>query len=216
MAGAEPRAASAVVVVPVLLVLTIASASHLLAWASGDIVWAGRAPIGSSGLAIEAVLPVLVAAAGGELGWRGWLQPRLDRAGIRGSLPMVAVLETLAYIPAVLVLARTAGPQGSDPGAALFLFGAMRVGSVPLLAWLVYRSRSAWSAVIFRSTWDLLVPAVGATLFVLVGEPWMAGTSGVAPIIAHSAAALGVFGLMWHRGGSWSAFARWSLRRASD
>ena len=36
---------------------------------------------------------------------------------------MVAVLETLACVPAVLVLARSAGPQGSDPGAALFLFG---------------------------------------------------------------------------------------------
>jgi membrane protease YdiL (CAAX protease family) len=191
-------------------------AAYLAATVMGEVSWDGAwAADGRVGLNVAFNLPLamllgLPGAIGEELGWRGWLQPRLDRAGIRGSLPIVIVLETIFHVPIMVALG-----YGSDGGlvTGILLFGLLKLGATPVWTWAVYRQRSVWAAIWFHAAHNAVAQVIVPKLFIVTGSAWMVGETGVLPIIAYLAAALAVLGLMWFRGGSWNAFANWSLER---
>src|SRR5262245_5040584 len=98
----------AVVLVALGMVSAIYHAAYMLAWA---IAVATEVPTGHGmsvavNLAVNLQLLTVIDMVGGlgeELGWRGYLQPRLDQLGVRTSLLWVIALETFFHVPLILL-----------------------------------------------------------------------------------------------------------------
>ncbi|GEM_PF-2366424 len=211
-----PRWSVAPIGLPVVLAASVYAAAYVGGLLVGDVALRPSAPpFASGGLLLAFFISLWFAfpgALGSELGWRGWLQPRLDQAGIRGSLPIVVVLEAAASIPTTVLLG-SAG--GLDPVTSVLLYGCLRVGATPLWTWTMYRTRSVWAAVWFRAAHVTFGGLIFAALFEVTGRSWMVGEIGVLPILAYGVAAVAVLGKLWAGGGSWNGFARWSLEPPS-
>jgi len=145
----------------------------------------------------------LFGGLGEEIGWRGYLQPRLDQMGVRVSLVWVIALETLFHIPLILM----AGYLADESLASIALFFGLGLGATPVWTWATYRWRSIWIAAWFHAFHNagsqvIMPKALGA------GEPRVLGESGLFPVALYLLVAATVLGITRARGKHWRDFAR--------
>ncbi|WP_449062644.1 CPBP family intramembrane glutamic endopeptidase [Planomonospora algeriensis] len=106
-------------------------------------------------------LLLLLPALGEELGWRGWLVPRLQRYGVWPALLASGVIWGAWHAPYTLL-----GYNYPDLGAwaALMMIGLCTVYGI-ILAWLRLRTGSVWPAAMSHAAFNS-----SATVIVLVGD----------------------------------------------
>lgn len=143
-------------------------------------------------LTLTALVPVsAITAVGEELGWRGFLLPRLVQAGVRHPVTITNVTWFLFHVPLIL-----AGMYASShrPLLSALLFGVtvFSVGSVA--SWSRLATGTIWPAVLLHATWNSVIQ--GGFDAVTVGEGptsavnlWV-GESGLLVAIASLAVAL--------------------------
>jgi membrane protease YdiL (CAAX protease family) len=178
---------------PLLIVAAVFALSYALAAAGGVAHWAPRwnSP---ARIALNLVihlglgLPMgAVFALGEELGWRGYLQPRLDSAGVRYSFVLVAVLWWMWHLPMIVF-----GGYLADPSP---VFGQIRFLTLGILlsalfAWACDRAGSLWPAVWFHAVHNLLSQNLLPALFEGGHNPLWLGESGLLPLAGYTSAAL--------------------------
>ena len=167
-------------------------------------VWQGAASV----VNIAVNLPLLAAidvvgGLGEEIGWRGYLQPRLDQLRVPGSLLWVIAFESLFHLP-LIVLAGYLVDRTWVTSVALFV--GLKLGATPVWTWATYRYRTIWIAAWFHAFHNavsqVLVPkALGA------GDPRILGESGVLPIAFYLLAAAMILVILRSRTGRWRDFA---------
>ncbi len=142
---------------PLALPLMVYSAAYFIAWSGGVVTFSPGDGKWTSGAQIAANLAVNLAilvplgtftALGEELGWRGYLQPRLDAARVRFSVVVVWLVQLAYHLP-LMVGAGYLG--GSNLLTTAVLFAAADLSMSFLSACLAYRARSLWPAVFFHS-----------------------------------------------------------------
>jgi membrane protease YdiL (CAAX protease family) len=206
-----PRAA--IVIVPLAVVCAIYFGAYLLASLAGvprePPVWQGaRAAVN-----VAVNLPLLAAfgllgAIGEEIGWRGYLQPRLDQLAVPGSLFWVIALETFFHVPLILIGGYLAGEARAT---SIALFFGLGLGATPVWTWATYRWRTIWIATWFH-TFHNAVSQVLVPKLLGAGAPLILGESGVLPVTVYLLAAAAVFGTMRARGEQWHGLVRHALR----
>ena len=97
-----------VIALPLAVPLVVYGIAYLVAWTMGIANWSpggGRWTSGGQiGLNLIVNLTLLAAfgtatALGEEIGWRGYLQPRLDAAGVRFSVIIVCICQIVYHAP---------------------------------------------------------------------------------------------------------------------
>jgi membrane protease YdiL (CAAX protease family) len=141
---------------------------------------------------------VLVGGLGEVIGWRGYLQPRLDRLQVPCSLLWVIALECLFHLP-LIVLAGYVQSERWTTSAVLF-FG-LKLGATPLWTWATNRWRTIWMAAWFHAFHNavsqvLLPKMLGA------GPPLILGESGMLPVAAYLLATMAMLAVLLWRGQS--------------
>ena len=202
----------------VLIPLATVGAIYLGAYALASLAGVPReAPVWSSRAVINVAvnLPLLgvidvIGGLGEELGWRGYLQPRLDEMQVPGSLLWVITLETLFHVPLILLAGYVAGGSWATSIALLFGLG---LGATPVWTWATYRWHTIWIAAWFHAFHNavsqVLVPkALGA------GNERILGESGIFPVALYLVVAATALATTRVRGKGWREFAQDALIQA--
>jgi membrane protease YdiL (CAAX protease family) len=202
-----------VVLTPLLLPLAVYGAAYAIAWSSGLVHWspgAGRWTTASQIAANLLVnLPILTifgtfTAMGEELGWRGYLQPRLDAAGSRWSIAIVWLVQLVYHAPLMVGAGYVSG-GGLLQGFALF--AVLDLPVTFLFAWAAYRARSLWPAVFFHSFHNTISQWLFPKFFSGGDDELWLGEAGVLPVVCYVVAGGAIFALMRWRGVSWRELA---------
>ena len=123
-----PRWSARAVLRPLAFPLVVYGAAYAIAWSAGFAHWSPGGGKWTTGSQIAANLVINLAillafgtftAMGEEIGWRGYLQPRLDAAGVRSSLIVVWLVQVAYHAPLI------AGNSGAR----------QRAGQAGQLAW---------------------------------------------------------------------------------
>jgi membrane protease YdiL (CAAX protease family) len=126
----------------------------------------------------------LIGALGEELGWRSYLQPRLQAAGVSGAGLWVGLLWWTFHLPAVLLLGY---PESSMPLATQALFAVSCVADSYFWIWACTREGSVWPAAWFHTFHNIsgqgLFPSLMKDPVIWIGE------DGVLPVGGHLLAA---------------------------
>jgi uncharacterized protein len=115
----------------------------------------------------------LVLAAGEEIGWRGYMLPRLIGARIPFAVFAGGVIWGLWHLPMILSGVYAAGPNPVE-SAAVFMISVVSLGF--LIARVRLATGSIWPAVVMHATWNAVIQNVfdrvsdGAQAQVWVGE----------------------------------------------
>jgi membrane protease YdiL (CAAX protease family) len=146
-----------VVLVPLAVPMVVYGLAYLIAWLAGLAQWSpggGRWTTGTQ-IALNLVINLSVlsiigtaTALGEEIGWRGYLQPRLDAAGVRISVLIVWVCQVVYHVPLV------AGAGYASTGSLLGDVARFAPADLALaFIWAAesYRAASLWPAVFFHS-----------------------------------------------------------------
>jgi uncharacterized protein len=128
-------------------------------------------PVGAVVALQLAALPVgaflnLLPALGEELGWRGWLLPRLMPLGTVPALLVMGVVWGLWHAPLILLGYNYPGVPGWL-GLTCMVVMCVLVGAV--FGWLRIRSDSVWPAALAHGAFN--AAAGSALLFAAAGEP---------------------------------------------
>lgn len=196
-----------------LLPVAVAVPVYGLAWLTGLAPFAAPtggtlASIGNPILRLVASLPLALtvgtvlsclSAFGEEVGWRGYLVPRLVEAGVPRPYLISALIWCTWHVPLILWAGYATGPY---PAMSAFLF----VASITPVGLIYARWRmatgSVWPAVIAHGSWNVVVQSVfdpfaqGERAAIWVGESgiltvvmlwvvcavvWRAGWAGTVP-----------------------------------
>jgi CAAX protease family protein len=202
-----------VILWPLAVPLTIYGAAYGIAWSAGLVHWSpggGRwttgGQIAANVIANLAILGVFgtFTALGEEIGWRGYLQPRLDYAGIRWSVIIVWLCQ-LAYHAPLIAAAGYADAGGLVTSLALFAVADLPITF--LWAFESYRAGSLWPAVFFHSFHNTISQWLFPRFFAgTENELWL-GETGLLPVTGYVVLGATLFLWMKRRGLSWRAFA---------
>ena len=192
--------------VALALPIVVYGAAYGIAWIAGWVHWSPGAGLWTTGSRIA--LNVLVNASilatygtitalGEELGWRGYLQPRLDTAGVRGSFVVVGLCWSIYHAPFTLV-----DWSGTTAGLAFALAKGLvlDVSLSYLWAQLSYRARSLWPAVFLHSFHNGVSQWLFPKFFAGGDETWL-GEGGVLPLACYVVAAIGLSRVVRREGG---------------
>jgi membrane protease YdiL (CAAX protease family) len=195
------RSWPAALAVPVLGVLLVPYAVAL-ALGSADLV-AWTASVGFvGGLAVNLVVGIAtltVLALGEEIGWRGYLLPRVQTlVPRRWAAVVVGFVHGLFHLPLIL-LTTTYDSVGSRWVVAPMVVLIVTAAGV-LYAWLRDRSGSVWPVALAHATVNVVLDGAGLVVAVTpVALAYTAGESGVATL----AAVVGLAALLLVRGSTW-------------
>ena len=189
---------------------TIASGAGLAHWSPGGGKWTTTPQIVVNVLVNLSLLGVVgtFTALGEEIGWRGYLQPRLDAAGVRWSVGVVCLCQLVYHAPLI------AGAGYVDAGGlftSLVLFVAGDLSGAFIWAHEAYRARSLWPAVFFHSFHNTISQWLFPKFFAVgENELWL-GEGGLLPVAVYSVLGAALFLWMRKRGLTWRALARQAL-----
>jgi uncharacterized protein len=142
---------------PVVLPLVVYGAAYTIASSVGLAQWSpggGRWTTGSQ-IALNVIVNLVILAVfgtftalGEEIAWRGYLQPRLDAAGVRHSVLLVSIAWTAFHTPLIIGMGYVQiGHLWRSIGAS----AAVDLTLAFIWAYASYRARSLWPAVFFHS-----------------------------------------------------------------
>jgi membrane protease YdiL (CAAX protease family) len=154
-----------------------------------------------------------LSALGEEIGWRGYLQPRLDELGVRGSLWIVMGLEVLWHIPIILGAGYLI--DGSV-ALTLALFALLKLVLTPIWTWGTYYTTSIWTAVFFHSCHNSLSQSIYPPLFDSSVQDLWTGELGIVPIALYGVVAVTGFVMMKRRGGTPAALASQAISKTRE
>ncbi|WAS90697.1 CPBP family intramembrane glutamic endopeptidase [Nannocystis punicea] len=140
--------------------------------------------------ALEATLVVavgMVPAFGEEVGWRGYLLPRLLRGRVAAPLLLSGAVWGLYHLP-LIVWGDYA--TSSQPWLSAALFMATIVPAGVVFGWLRLATGSIWPCVLAHSAHNAFYQAVFDPWFTGPLEPFLAGEAGLFSCAAYSAVAL--------------------------
>jgi membrane protease YdiL (CAAX protease family) len=205
---------------PLAVPLAVYGAAYAIAWSTGLAYWSPGGGKWTTGSQIAANLLVNLfilgiygtfTAMGEEIGWRGYLQPRLDAAGVRASVIVVWLCQLAYHAPLM------AGAGYADAGSLMTTLALFAVGDLPvsfLWAWGSYRAGSLWPAVFFHSFHNTVSQWLFPKFFAGgENELWL-GEAGLLPVAGYIVVGVAVFLWMRRRGPSWQALARRALRQS--
>jgi hypothetical protein len=198
------------IVVPLLVygaAYAVASFAGLAHWNPGGGKWTTGSQIAANVVLNLAVLSVLgtFTALGEELGWRGYLQPRLDWAGVRGSLLIVWLCQWAYHAPLVV------GAGYANSGEHIPSLGAFAAADL-VLTWLwareSYRAASLWPAVFFHSFHNTISQWLFPKFFAGGDDQLWLGETGRLPAAGY--VVIGALLFLWtrRRAPSWTTLAR--------
>jgi membrane protease YdiL (CAAX protease family) len=206
---------ASVILWPLAVPLAVYGAAYAVAWGIGLAHWSPGGGRWTTGPQIAANVVINLAilgafgtftALGEEIGWRGYLQPRLDAAAVRGSVIVVWLCQLAYHAPLV------AGAGYADTGslsASLGLFAAADLSLTFIWAREAYRARSLWPAVFFHSFHNTISQWLFPSFF--VGDGLWLGEGGLLPAAGYIVLGVALY-LSSRRGGqSWQDLARHAL-----
>jgi membrane protease YdiL (CAAX protease family) len=183
--------------VALALSIVVYGTAYGIAWFGGWVYWNPGGGLWTTGSRIA--LNVLVNASvlatygtmtalGEELGWRGYLQPRLDTAGVRGSFVVVGLCWSIYHAPFTLV-----DWSGTTAGLAFALAKGLVLDITLSYLWaqLSYRAQSLWPAVFLHSFHNGVSQWLFPKFFAGGDETWL-GEGGLLPLACYVAAAIGL------------------------
>jgi len=133
------------------------------------------------------IIPNALAAAGEELGWRGYLWSELRDKGFWRASYTIGIVWGFWHAPIILM----GYNYPSNPEAGIFMMTAMTTLLSPLLCWVRLHSGSVVASCIFHGTFNAIGPL---SLFVVAGgTSFLVGPTGLAALIALGAANLVIF-----------------------
>jgi membrane protease YdiL (CAAX protease family) len=147
-----------------LLPFVVGLLAYVPAWLSGLATF-GPSPTGSLGdfqsLLWQALtlglLLGLPFAFGEELGWRGYLVPRLLDARVPYPLVVSGVIWGAWHLPLIFAGLYASGSQPALSGA---IFMAVVIPAAILFAWLRLATGSLWPAVVAHAAWNSIIQDV--------------------------------------------------------
>ena len=178
-----------------LLPLIIAIPVYGIAWSTGLVPFAAPqggtlAQIGSPILRLVALIPVALtvgtlvsclSAFGEEVGWRGYLVPRLVEANVPQPYLVSALIWCAWHIPLILWAGYATGPY---PALSALLF----IGSITPVGLIFARWRmasgSVWPAVMAHGSWNVVVQSVFDPFAPGERSAMWVGESGVLTVVA--------------------------------
>lgn len=176
--------------------IVVVGGAHVALWLS-DAATAGanEATNGSGFLMLPLVLVTNIVFASvtvsltEEIGWRGYLLPRLTSYGTRRALLISGFLWGVWHLP-IILLTGLYHPDGSRwVVVPLFLVSVTAAGV--FVGWLRLRSKSIWPAVLAHSANNAAAAGFGAyTIASPVIHEYLAGESGVITALGYVAVAL--------------------------
>ena len=185
-----------VILGPVLIVAAIYLVAYLAALAmgvdTGEPTWKGPGKIAINVLFNVVTIPLVfvVGSIGEEIGWRGYMQPRLDQAGVRASLAIVIAVETIFHIPIIVAVAYG---HSSDLAVTIGLFLLLKCGATPIWTTLTYATGSIWTAIWFHTYHNGLSQFVFPRAFGGDAGHEVLGEFGLFPVAAYILAAFALF-----------------------
>ena len=202
-----------VVLWPIALPLAVYGAAYMVAATGGLAHWnpgGGRWTTGSQ-IVLNLVVNLALLGAfgtftalGEELAWRGYLQPRLDAAGVRYSVLLVSLAWTAFHTPIIL------GAGYVDTGTPWQSIGASAILDLALafiFAHESYRARSLWPAVFFHSFHNTISQWLFPKFFSGGDNELWLGEAGYLPLAGYIIAGAALYLSMVRRGRSWHEFA---------
>jgi len=216
------RTGAAVILRPLAFPLLVYGAAYLIAWSAGLARWnpgEGKWTTGSQ-IAANVVLNLVLlgiigtfTAMGEEIGWRGYLQPHLDAAGVRWSLAILWLVQ-LAYHAPLMIGAGYVDVGGLSTSLLLFAIGDLPMTF--LMAHEAYRARSLWPAVFFHSFHNTISQWLFPKFFTTgTDQIWLRGEDGVLPMLGY--VALGAAIYIWmRRRTTWQSLAHEALARPAE
>lgn len=179
----------------VLVPLTVVSLGGVVAVASGVAEWA---PAGQAAdfspllwpalLVVNIVYAAVTVSLTEEIGWRGYLLPRLAVLGERRAMLLSGVMHGVWHLPVVL-LTSSYLPAGNRAVVIPMFLACVTAGGV-LMGWLRLRTGSVWPPVLAHSAHNVAFAWLAG---LLVGEDAamenLSGESGVVPVVAYAAVA---------------------------
>lgn len=202
---------------PVVVPLAVYGVAYAIAWYAGLVHWSpgeGRWTTNSQILLNLVVNLVILGvygtlgALGEEIGWRGYLQPRLDAAGVRYSVVIVSLAWTAFHAPLIVGMAYV------DTGSIWRSIGNSAVLDLVLafiFAHESYRARSVWPAVFFHSFHNTISQWLFPKFFAGgENELWL-GEGGRLPMAGYIVVGVALYLWMRRGRGSWQAFAQSAL-----
>ena len=130
--------------------------------------------IGVPLIATVVVLSTMTWALGEELGWRGFLLPRLvERIGFNGACLVSGLIWAVWHYPSLLWADYNAG---TDPAYAVACFTVMVVALGFILGWLRLRSGSVWPCALFHASHNSFVQGIFDPLTANVGASQLVTT----------------------------------------
>jgi uncharacterized protein len=147
--------------------------AYVLAWISGLAGFSPpmldrigvHVPHGAARLAVLLLLGLtlgavsdIIASAGEEIGWRGYLLVRLIDARVPTPVLTSGIVWAAWHAPLVLVGAYASG--GTNPALSMTVFTVNVVAFGYITAFLRLRSGSIWPAVIAHASWNAVIQGV--------------------------------------------------------
>ena len=206
-----------IVLWPLVVPLSVYGAAYGAAWMVGLAHWSPGGGRWTSGgqIALNVLVNISIlgvfgtfTALGEELGWRGYLQPRLDAAGVRNSVAVVGLAWAAFHTPI------SVGAGYVDAGGLWRSFGLSLTLDLPLaFLWGFgsYRSGSLWPAVFFHSFHNTISQWLFPKFFAGGdNERWL-GEGGLLPLCGYVVVSATLYAWMRVQGRSWQALARTAL-----
>ena len=203
-----------VVLVPLVLPVAVYGVAYAIAWSAGFAHWSPgggnwKTPTQiAANLVINLFLLGIIGtftAMGEEIGWRGYLQPRLDAAGLRSSVIVVWLCQ-VAYHAPLMIWGGYAETGGLALSLTLFAIGDLPISFI--LAREAYRAQSLWPAVFFHSFHNTISQWLFPKLFAVADDqPWLRGEAGLLPMAGYVLLGTALYIWMRVRGQSWNVLA---------
>jgi membrane protease YdiL (CAAX protease family) len=174
----------------------------LASWSPGGGRWTTNSQIVMNLVVNLTILGAMgtVTALGEELGWRGYLQPRLDAAGVRVSVIIVWFCQLLYHAPLI------AGAGYASSGGLLgdlARFAAADLALTFMWAAESYRAVSLWPAVFFHSFHNTISQWLFPRFFAGGDNELWLGETGFLPAAIYVVAGVTYYAWLRWRGPSW-------------